>query len=105
MDAVRESPERQAFQYEMVLASRAIPALKPATERLYTAYVQRTQAAFTAGYETDEAVARPVFATLDGLVFQCVTITTEDQTRVALDQVGRLLATRHMRVITRNQAP
>lgn len=89
---VRESPERQAFQYEMVLASRAIPGLQPAAERLYAAYVQRMQAALTAaGYEADEAVARLVFAALDGLVFQRITVATKEQTRAALGQVGRLL--------------
>lgn len=92
LSEVRESPERQAFQFEMVLASRTMPALRPAAERLYTAYVQRMQAALvTAGYEADEAVARVVFAALDGLVFQRLTIATEDQTRSALDQVERLL--------------
>lgn len=92
LDAVRESPERQAFQFEMVMASRAIPALRPAAERLYSAYVQRMQAALAAaGYDADEAVARLVFAALDGLVFQRITIATENQTRSALDQVERLL--------------
>ncbi|MEX5269809.1 TetR/AcrR family transcriptional regulator [Kocuria sabuli] len=95
LSEVRESPERQAFQFEMVLASRTMPALRPAAERLYTAYVQRMQAALvTAGYEADEAVARLVFAALDGLVFQHLTIATEDQTRSALDQVERLLPLR-----------
>lgn len=95
LSEVRESPERQAFQFEMVLASRTMPALRPAAERLYTAYVQRMQAALvTAGYEADEAVARVVFAALDGLVFQRLTIATEDQTRSALDQVERLLPVR-----------
>lgn len=95
LSEVRESPERQAFQFEMVLASRTMPALRPAAERLYTAYVQRMQAALvTAGYDADEAVARLVFAALDGLVFQHLTIATEDQTRSALDQVERLLPVR-----------
>ena len=92
LDAVRESPERQAFQFEMVLASRTIPALRPAAERLYGAYVERMQAALAAaGYAADEAVARLVFAALDGLVFQRLTVATEDQTRSAMDQVERLL--------------
>ncbi|MCD1145366.1 TetR family transcriptional regulator [Kocuria sp. LUK] len=92
LDAVRESPERQAFQFEMVLASRTIPALRPAAERLYGAYVERMQAALAAaGYDADEAVARLVFAALDGLVFQRLTVATEDQTRSAMDQVERLL--------------
>lgn len=89
---VRHFPERQAFQFEMVLASRGMPALRPAAERLYSAYINRMQGALSAaGYEADEAVARLVFASLDGLVFQRLTVATEEQMRLALHQMERLL--------------
>lgn len=89
---VRHFPERQAFQFEMVLASRGMPALRPAAERLYSAYINRMQGALSAaGYEADEAVTRLVFASLDGLVFQRLTVATEEQMRLALHQMERLL--------------
>lgn len=92
---VAEGPEMQTFQYEMVLAARATPALKPAAQRLYCAYVQQMQAALAvAGYAADEALARMIFATLDGLVFQRVTTATEEQIRAALEQVELLLRDR-----------
>lgn len=90
---VRHFPERQSFQFEMVLASRGMPALRPAAERLYSAYINRMQGALSAaGYEADEAVARLVFASLDGLVFQRLTVATEEQMRLALHQMERLLS-------------
>lgn len=66
---VERDEDLQAFQYELVLASRHRPELRPAVDRYYTAYQEATARALHAlGVDDDDLIAAIWFA-MDGLVF------------------------------------
>lgn len=93
VDFVQSEPELQLFQYEMILESRRRPELRPAAVTLYTAYIASMEDALRRhGYADTGPLARAVFAALDGLVLQLLTVAGADAVRDAMARVGALLA-------------
>ena len=90
---VADEPELQLFQYEMTLASRRQPELKAAATRLYESYVDIMEKTLEKyGYRHDRPAARAVFASLDGLVLQQVTVAGLEEVREAMVRLGELVA-------------
>lgn len=88
---VTDDPELQSFQFELVLEARRNPELMPIAEELYDTYrvaVARELARF--GID-DPLTADLVFAALDGLTFQQVTLRGPEQTRAAIARLVELL--------------
>lgn len=103
VEEVNAATDMQIFLYEMVLAPRRFPALQMGASRLYATYLERTRASLQAhGYPHDEALARAVFAAIDGLVLQQVSIATPAQVMGSLERLGDLLRAFHP---TATQAP
>jgi len=93
VDFVQSEPELQLFQYEMILESRRRPELRPAVTALYDSYVGSMEDALRRhGYADPGPLARAVFAALDGLVLQLLTVTGAEAAREAVLRVGALLA-------------
>ncbi|GAB3263891.1 TetR/AcrR family transcriptional regulator [Arthrobacter pigmenti] len=89
---VQSEPELQLFQFEMILESRREPELRPAAVKLYDSYVESMrQALLKHGYQDTVPLARAIFAALDGLVLQLLTVTEADAVRTAITRVGELL--------------
>lgn len=66
-----EDPDAQSFQYELVCEARRSKPLLPAVKRMYENYVTAVSASLDKlGVEHDEALARVIFAALDGIVLQ-----------------------------------
>ncbi|MBS1878496.1 MAG: TetR family transcriptional regulator [Actinobacteria bacterium] len=66
-----EEPDAQAFQYELACEARRSPSLQPSVKRMYDRYVAVVSSSLDElGVAHDEALARVVFAALDGLVLQ-----------------------------------
>lgn len=72
MTMLRSNPEREIFQYEMLLAARRRPDIAPKVLAQNARYVETLTAALTAarGETFSAAQARYIFAALDGLVLQ-----------------------------------
>jgi AcrR family transcriptional regulator len=92
-DLLADDPDSAAFQYEVVLAARQHPELRPGVQSLYRAYL----AAVTAGLVIDEdaegdALATLAFAALDGLVLHYLTFGDRKALEQALDQLRKLLS-------------
>src|SRR3954447_1873182 len=72
-DIVAEHPDVQAFQYEMAMEARRRPELLAANNAVYEQCRQATQRELAGMGRADApALARAVFAMLDGLVLQKV---------------------------------
>lgn len=92
VDLVQSEPELQLFQYEMILESRRRPELRPAAVKLYDSYVgSMQQALLRHGYPDTASLARAVFAALDGLVLQQLTVADPATVRAAIVRIGDLL--------------
>lgn len=92
VELVQSEPELQLFQYEMILESRRKPELRPAAVKLYDSYVESMQQALRRhGYQDTAPLARAIFAALDGLVLQQLTVADTDSIRDAIVRVGELL--------------
>ncbi len=91
-DLVAGDPELQAFQFELVLEARRNPELLPMAQELYATYREATASGLAAQGITDPLVADLVFAALDGLVFQQVTLRGPEATRAAVARLNELLA-------------
>jgi hypothetical protein len=92
VELVQSEPELQLFQYEMILESRRKPELRPAAVKLYDSYVESMQQALRRhGYQDTVPLARAIFAALDGLVLQQLTVADTDSVRDAIVRVGELL--------------
>jgi hypothetical protein len=88
----REAPDAQAAQFELTLEARRRPALRPEVRALYDGYVDAiAQALATADVPADPALARLVFAALDGLMLQQLVFEDEEETQAALGALRRLL--------------
>lgn len=75
VDLVQSEPELQLFQYEMILESRRKPELRPAAVQLYDSYINSMEQALrNHGYRDTQSLARAIFAALDGLVLQQLTV-------------------------------
>lgn len=87
-----EDPEAQAFQYELVCEARRSKPLHGAVERMYANYVNAVSASLDKlGIEHDEAMARVIFAALDGIVLQRLVHDDEKMTDESIEALRSLL--------------
>jgi AcrR family transcriptional regulator len=92
-ELVSREPDLQAFQYELILESRRNPELAPLVENLYAAYRDATADALErVGITRDDALTHLVFAALDGLVFQQLTMGNSARTEASLAKLRQFLA-------------
>ncbi len=92
VDLVAAEPDLQVFQYEFVLESRRRPDLREKAVALYEGYIDALeQALVRQGHTQTRALARAVFAALDGLVFQQLGVAEPDAVREAIARIGTLL--------------
>lgn len=85
-------PHHQMFQYEMLLASRRHPGLREDAVALYEGYLSALEEGLAArGHDQPRPLARAVFASLDGLVLQSLTVAEADDCTEAMLRVGNLL--------------
>ncbi|MBT8161830.1 MULTISPECIES: TetR/AcrR family transcriptional regulator [Arthrobacter] len=79
MALIRENPDIQTFQYEMILEARRRPELAGAVRRLYKSYISAISTGLGhIGISGDTGVAQAAFAALDGLVLQLIAGMDED---------------------------
>jgi AcrR family transcriptional regulator len=90
---VAADPDLQAFQFEMLLEARRRPELRPLLQRVYDAYRNGVRRELMRmGYdEPTDALARAVFALMDGLVLQQVVFDEPAQTERTLERMRLLL--------------
>ncbi|MGW1270671.1 TetR/AcrR family transcriptional regulator [Streptomyces sp. NPDC002491] len=95
-EMVTADPGTQAFQYELLLESRRRPELLPQIRELYDEYfdASRRELGRMLPAGADEALARLVFAALDGLVLHQLVLGEPDVTDAALEQLRSLLRLR-----------
>lgn len=92
MATVSSEPELQLFQFEMLLEARRKPEIRSMVERLYENYVGTVETALRQrGVDTEGEASLAVFAALDGLMLQFLTLGNEEKIRSALIQVGKRL--------------
>jgi AcrR family transcriptional regulator len=90
---VSAEPELQLFQFEMLLESRRNPEVRSLVERLYANYMETVEQALKQrGLLAGDGVSLAIFAALDGLMLQFLTISDPVKIRAAVIQVGRLVA-------------
>ncbi|MGW3497420.1 TetR/AcrR family transcriptional regulator [Streptomyces sp. NPDC001020] len=96
-EMVTADPGTQAFQYELLLEARRRPELLPHLRVLYDEYFDATQRELTrmlpAG--ADRALARLVFAALDGLVLHQLVFGEPEVIDTALEELRSLLRLLH----------
>lgn len=89
---VADDVHGQAFQYELALEARRNPELELAARALYESYLAATAHALaTVGIPANPALARVVFAALDGLVFQQLLFGHPELTDAALEELRSVL--------------
>ncbi|MET7730346.1 TetR family transcriptional regulator [Streptomyces sp. NPDC005402] len=92
-EMVTADPDKQAFQYELLLESRRRPELLPQIRALYDEYFDATRRELNrmlpAG--ADRALARLVFAALDGLVLHQLVLGEPEVTDAAIEELRTLL--------------
>jgi hypothetical protein len=100
---VADEGDITAFQYEVILESRRRPELQPAVRGLYEEF-WRTAAEDLRmrGLDADSDLAVLVFAAMDGLVFQELTLGDPKRLKGALRQLRALLrlAAEHPEALT-----
>jgi TetR/AcrR family transcriptional regulator, regulator of biofilm formation and stress response len=89
--SVEQEPEREAFQFELILESRRRPELRPLIETLYDHYRSAARRELARLGIDDPAVADVAYAALDGMVFQQITIGSADATRVSVQTLRSML--------------
>lgn len=93
IETVSKEPELQLFQFEMLLESRRNPEVRALVERLYANYMSTVEDALRQrGLNVDNGAALAIFAALDGLMLQFLTISDPERIRAAVIQVGKLVA-------------
>jgi AcrR family transcriptional regulator len=91
---VSREPELQLFQFEMLLESRRNPEVRALVERLYANYMSTVEDALRQrGFNVDDGASLAIFAALDGLMLQFLTISDPEKIRAAVVQVGKLVKT------------
>jgi AcrR family transcriptional regulator len=91
---VSREPELQLFQFEMLLESRRNPEVRALVERLYANYMSTVEDALRQrGLNVDDGASLAIFAALDGLMLQFLTISDPEKIRAAVIQVGKLVKT------------
>ncbi len=82
----------QVFGFELILESRRRPELRPHVERMYGAYrAALRQELECAGIDCDASLVHLVFAAVDGMVFQELTLGHPERTQAGLRHLRRLL--------------
>lgn len=82
METVRANPEAQVFQYELMLEARRRPELQIHLRRLDAAYRSAVKNSLTTmGLRGEHGLNEAVFAAIDGIVFQFVTVNSESDDR------------------------
>ncbi len=81
----------QVFLFELALEARRDASLLPVMEEAYEAYRARVRSELLNNGIDDPDLAHLVFAALDGLVFQQVTLGTVRETRGGVDRLRALL--------------
>ena len=90
---VSAEPELQLFQFEMLLESRRNPKVRALVQRLYANYIGTVEDALTQrGVDTSEGSSLAIFAALDGLMLQFLTISDPMKIRAGVIQVGRMVS-------------
>ncbi|WP_431771200.1 TetR/AcrR family transcriptional regulator [Streptomyces cucumeris] len=99
---VTGDPDAQAFQYELLLESRRRPELLPQLRGLYEEYFDAAQRELSRMLPegANRALARLVFAALDGLVLHQLVLGGAEHTDAALEELRSLL-----RALTAGTAP
>ena len=93
LETVSREPELQLFQFEMLLESRRNPEVRALVERLYANYMSTVEDALRQrGLNVDNGAALAIFAALDGLMLQFLTISDPEKIKAAVIQVGKLVA-------------
>ena len=89
---VADTETDQAFQYEVSIESRRRPELSEHVQRSYAAYTEAMHERLKrAGLPEDPALARVVFAAVDGLALQQVLFASPEETEEALVALRRML--------------
>jgi AcrR family transcriptional regulator len=104
---VAAEPEEEAFQYEVLLAALRRPELLADVRETYADFFRVTARELEiAGFdEADDALARLVFAALDGLVIQQLLYGNPRQTETAVIRLRELLkAALHVQRAARHTA-
>jgi AcrR family transcriptional regulator len=91
-DMVERDPDLHAFQYEVLLEARRSPEARTHAAELYASYRTAAREGLAHLGIADGPLADLVFAALDGLVFQQVTVGSAAVTEAAVDALRRLLA-------------
>ncbi|HWH25096.1 MAG TPA: TetR family transcriptional regulator [Pseudolysinimonas sp.] len=95
VDMVNADPAVHSFQFELILEARRRPSFRPHVERLYAAYWDAMKHALDSmRLDSSEEMVRALFAALEGLVFQMVTVAAEDSrgSHATTDGLRRVLA-------------
>ena len=82
----------QAFQYELLLASRHRPELRPLVQRYYAIYRDATAAQLRSLGVSDRAVVDMIWLCLDGLVFKGLVNPEPKEAKRVLTRIRRLIA-------------
>lgn len=93
-ELVSTAPEGQAVQFELALEARRREELLPEIRALYVRYVElveQTLADLGVDPDRDPALARLVFAAIDGLTLQQLIFDRPDETDAALARLRQLL--------------
>ena len=94
-------PELLLFQFEMLLEARRKPEIHAIVQGLYSSYVGTVEAALRQrGYQLEGETALAIFAALDGLMLQYLTLGDATKIRAAVMQVGKLLAAAERRSVS-----
>lgn len=89
---VAEDPNLQIFRYCMILAARRSPELEKISSNLYESYIGVVEHILANyGHTPDRAGARAVFAALDGLVLQQLTVADRSEIEEAITRLGELI--------------
>ena len=95
VDLVLTEPELQLFQFEMIIASRRQPQLRPMVQRLYDTYIDSFQKMLGLyGYPDRRSLARAIFASLESQTLQQLTIASPEEVKDAIADLDELLAPR-----------
>jgi AcrR family transcriptional regulator len=93
MALIRENPDLQTFQYEMILEARRRPELAGAVRHLYESYISALSTGLSRlGINGDSGAAQAAFGALDGLVLQLIAGVEEEGVERAIRYLWAVLA-------------
>lgn len=91
-EMIERDPDLHAFQYEVLLESRRSAEARRHADELYASYRAAAREGLARLGIADGPIADLVFAALDGLVFQQITVGSARVTEEAVEALRRLLA-------------